>query len=444
MKKILILGAGLSSSSLISYLLENSTKYDWKVIIGDKDLDLVNRKIDGHPNGEAFEFDVYNAEQRKEKIKSVDVVISMLPARMHYLVANDCVEQGIHMVTASYVSKEIAELNEEAKKKGILLLNEVGVDPGIDHMSAMQIIDRIKNEGGEIISFDSNTGGLIAPEYDNNPWKYKFTWNPRNVILAGNGVAKFLHNGRYKYISHHNLFKRCDRETILDYGEFEVYPNRDSLSYIDLYGLHGIQTICRGTIRRAGFSEAWSVFVDLGITDDSFVVEDSENLTYRKFINSFLKYDENMSVEKKFSEYANIPIDGEIMQKIKWTGIFEDVKIGLKDATPAQILQHLLEKKWKFEDGDKDMIVMQHVFVYKVGNKKKEIRSSMVYIGKDNVDTAMSITVGIPTAIATKFLLTDQFKVRGVQIPVIPELYNPILEELEEYNIKFIEEERDL
>jgi len=444
MKKVLILGAGLSSSSLISYLLENSVKYDWKIYIGDRDFELANKKINGHQNGIALEINVTDENQRTEIIKSVDVVISMLPARMHYLVAEDCVKYGKHMVTASYVSDEIKKLDEEAKNKKLLLLNEVGVDPGIDHMSAMQIINKIKEMGGEIISFDSNTGGLVAPEYDNNPWRYKFTWNPRNVILAGKGVSRFLNKGRYKYISYHNLFKRCEKVKILDYGNFEVYPNRDSLHYINLYGLHGIKSICRGTIRREGYSEAWNVFVQLGLTNDSFVVEDSENITYRRFINSFLKYDKNMSVEKKVSEYANIPIDGEIMQKIKWTGIFEDTKVGLKDATPAQILQLLLEKKWKLEENDKDMIIMQHIFVYKLGDKKKEIRSSMVYIGKDTTNTAMSITVGIPTAIATKLLLLDKISLTGVQIPLNPALYNPILKELEEFDVKFIEEIRDI
>jgi saccharopine dehydrogenase-like NADP-dependent oxidoreductase len=442
MKKILILGAGLSSSSLISYMLNNSQKYDWKIIIGDKDLDLVKKKIDGNPNGEAFEFDVYNADQRAEKIKDVDVVISMLPARMHYLVAEDCVKLGKHMVTASYVSEEIKKLDEEAKKKGILLLNEIGVDPGIDHMSAMQIIDRIKAKGGKITSFDSNTGGLVAPEHDNNPWHYKFTWNPRNVVVAGQGVSRFLHNGRYKYIQHHNLFRRVDRETVLDIGEFEVYPNRDSLSYIDLYGLEGIKTICRGTMRRPGYSEAWNAFVQLGLTDDTFKMTDSEKLTKRDFINSFLRYGINKSVEQKVADYLDIPVDGEVMEKIKWTGIFDDEVVGLKDATPAQLLQKIIEPKWQLDPEDKDMIVMQHIFEYELNGKLYEIKSSLVVKGKDTVDTAMSITVGIPVAIATKLLLTDQFSVTGVQIPVISEMYNPILKELEDYDIKFIEEER--
>lgn len=442
MKKILILGAGLSSSSLISYLLDRSSENNWKVIVGDKDLNLVKKKVNGNPNGESFEFDVFNAQQRAEKIKAADVVISMLPAKMHFLVAEDCVKFGKHMVTASYVSDDIKKLDKEAKKKGILLLNEVGVDPGIDHMSAMQIIDRIKNLGGKITSFDSNTGGLVAPEFDNNPWQYKFTWNPRNVVVAGQGVSRFLHHGQFKYIPYHNLFRRVERETVLDVGEFEVYPNRDSLKYIELYGLKGIESICRGTMRRPGYSEAWNAFVQLGLTDDSFVMEDSENMTNRDFVNSFLRYKKNKPVEEKMAEYLGIDPEGQIMEKIKWTGLFDRKKIGLKNATPAQILQHIIEPKWQLGNDEKDMIVMQHIFEYKLDDMVKEIRSSLVVRGKDTVNTAMSITVGIPVAIATKLLLTGQFSVKGIQIPVIPEMYNPILKELEEFDIKFVEDER--
>ncbi len=444
MKKILVIGAGLSASSLIRYLLENSGKYNWFVKIGDISEELANSKVNGHPNGKGFKFDINNEAQREEEIKDADIIVSMLPARMHYVVAETCIKYSKNMVTASYVSKEIQALDEEAKSKGVLLLNEIGVDPGIDHMSAMQVIHRIKKEGGKLLEFESNTGGLVAPKYDNNPWNYKFTWNPRNVVLAGQGSAsQFLHNGRYKYIPYHKLFERTERIKILDLGEFEVYPNRDSLKYQDIYGLKDLRTMFRGTIRRVGYARAWNIFVQLGLTDDTYYYKDSKNHTYRQFINSFTKYDTKKLVEQKVAEYLGISEESYEMYLIRWTGIFEDKKIGLEKATPAQILQHLLEQKWKMDPDDKDMIVMQHQFVYEKDNKLKKLTSSLAVIGEDQVHTAMSITVGTPVAIAVKMILTGEIKDSGVKIPIEPHIYEPILNELKEYNVNFIEEEED-
>ncbi len=241
----------------------------------------------------------------------------MLPARLHFMVADTCLKYKKNLVTASYVSKEIKKFENEAKESGILFLNEVGLDPGIDHMSAMQIIDSIKAEGGELVSFKSSTGGLVAPKFDNNPWNYKFTWNPRNVVIAGQGGAQLIKRGMYKYIPYHKLFTRLQIINIDGYGEFEVYPNRDSLSYRSAYGIDDIPSMFRGTIRRPGFSKTWNTLVQLGVTDDSFVVENSENLTYRDFTNSFLKYDKLRSVEDKFADYVGIDQDSFSMYKIR-------------------------------------------------------------------------------------------------------------------------------
>ncbi|HBF88390.1 MAG TPA: saccharopine dehydrogenase [Bacteroidales bacterium] len=444
MKKILILGAGLSSSSLIKYLLDHSIEHNWKIKIGDIEKEIAEQKINKHPNGEGFKFDVFNDNQRENEIKNVDVVISMLPARMHYLAAKDCVKHSVHMITASYVSPEIRELNNEAKKKGVLLLNEIGVDPGIDHMSAMKIIDKINEDGGTLEHFRSYTGGLVAPESDNNPWNYKFTWNPRNVVLAGQGVSKFLLNGKYKYIPYNKLFSRTEIVAVPEYGNFEVYANRDSLSYREVYNLQHVKTLYRGTMRRPGYCESWNVFVQLGLTDDTYLIEDSENMTYRDFIDSYLSYSDSVSVEEKVAKYVDISIDSDIMKKIAWTGIFESKKIGLTKATPAQILQKLLVEKWGLDKNDIDMIVMQHRFHYTKNNRKKLLVSSLVVKGIDTVHTAMSITVGIPVAIATKMLLTGKMTCTGVQVPISKEIYEPVLKELEEWKIKFIEEEFDV
>ncbi len=439
MKRILVLGAGLSATSLIRYLLEKSGDQNWQVTLGDIDLNRARKKINGHPNGVAVTFDVFNEEQKDLFISSSDIVISMLPARMHQLVAVSCLKHRKHLVTASYVSEEIKQMDEQTRKLGILFLNEIGLDPGIDHMSAMKMIDRIKAEGGKMDIFESNTGGLVAPDCDNNPWRYKFTWNPRNVILAGQNGARFLHNGKFKYIPFHKIFQRYEIIKVLDLGEFEVYPNRDSLKYREEYGLDDISTMFRGTIRRPGFCSAWDALVQIGATDDSYVVEFPGEMTCRDFTNSFIAYNITDPLEVKLARYLNIPLEGEVMKKLEWLGLFDRNPVGIKNQTPAKILQHLLQEKWKLDPGDKDMIVMQHQFEYLLADKRNRIVSSLVVIGKDTHETAMSITVGLPVGIAVKLILGGKILSTGVRIPTTPEFYDPILAELEEYGIRFIE-----
>lgn len=444
MKNILVIGAGLSASTLIKYLLDHSTQHDWKITLGDKNINTALKKIDSHPNGKAIAFDVFDKEQCWDEISNADLVVSMLPASMHVLVAADCVKQGKSMVTASYISKEIKALDEEAKKAGVLLLNEIGVDPGIDHMSAMRVIDRLKDDGLELESFRSFCGGLVAPKYDNNPWNYKFTWAPRNVVLAGQGTAQFIINGKYKYIPYYKLFSRVQRINVLDYGEFESYMNRDSLKYRSIYGLDDIPTMVRGTLRRPGYAKSWNGFVQLGMTDDSYTLEGSENMTYAEFTETFLRFHPELSLEQNVAQYLGMDDDSMPMYRLRWLGLFDTrTKIGLKNATPAQILQDLLERKWAFGKDDRDMIVMQHQFEFMKKNERREIVSSMVVEGDDHTHTAMSKTVGLPMAIAIKLILNGDIKLTGVQIPTKKEIYNPVLDELEAYGIKFIEEEME-
>jgi saccharopine dehydrogenase-like NADP-dependent oxidoreductase len=440
MKKILILGAGLSSTSLIKYLLDQSERQDWHITLGDIDENRARKKIDNHPRGTAVNFDIFSEEQRELFISSSDIVVSLLPPRMHQIVANGCLKHIKNFVTASYVSEEIKQLDEQARKLGIIFLNEMGLDPGIDHMSAMKMIDRIRSEGGKLDIFESNTGGLVAPDCNNNPWRYKFTWNPRNVVLAGQYGARFLHNGKFKYIPYHKIFQRYEIIKVLDLGEFEVYPNRDSLKYKKDYGLDEISTMFRGTIRRPGFCDAWDALVQIGATDDSYIVEFPGEMTYRDFINSFIAYNITDPVETKLARYLNIPEDGEVMKKLAWLGLFERKPVGVKNLTPAKILQHLLQEKWKLEPEDKDMIVMQHQFEYTIEEKRKRIVTSMFVIGKDDRETAMAMTVGLPLGIAVKLILEEKIHSTGVRIPTTPEFYDPILNELEEYGIRFIEE----
>jgi len=440
MQTILILGAGLSSTTLISYFLEQAAGR-WKVRVGDIDLQKAEQSIQGHPSGKPFQFDVYQAEQRTREIEEADIVISMLPARMHHVVAETCVEKGRNLVTASYLTPPIRRLDKEARKKGIVLMNECGVDPGIDHMSAMQGIQRIREENGELLAFESNTGGLVAPGYENNPWQYKFTWNPRNVVLAGSEGARFLHNGKFKYIPYHKVFQRTETIQVPGLGDFEVYGNRDSLAYRETYGLQNLQTMFRGTIRRPGFCEAWDIFVQLGATDDTYIMEDTEKMTYREFINSFMAYETEIPIERKLANYIGFSEDSEMLKRLKWLGIFEDKEIGIQGLTPAKVLQKILEEKWSLSAGDKDMIVMQHQFDFRKNGEHLKRYATMVCIGQDARHTAMSMTVGLPLAMTARRILEGASPGKGVQLPISPEIYNPVLNELVTYQIRFVEEE---
>lgn len=441
MKKIVLFGAGKSAYTLVNYLVKEAEKNNWRITIAD----MHTAPWEGKFKDEFIElinFNLDNEALKNALIEESDLVISMLPARLHPSIAECCLKFSKNLITPSYVSPEMQAMDQEAKAKGLLFLNELGLDPGIDHMSAMKLIHYLKAQGASIEGFESFTGGLIAPESDNNPWHYKFTWNPRNVILAGQGGAvKFLHNGKFKYIPYHKLFDRTEIVHIDGYGDFEGYANRDSLKYIDLYGLKGVKTMYRGTFRRPPFCKAWHVLAQIGATDDSYVMEDSENMTYRDFINTFLKYREKDSVEIKLAYYLGIDVDGDEMRLLTWAGLFEKKKIGLKRATPAQILQHLFEEKWALEPGDKDMIVMWHLLNYQLNGESHRMESAMVVLGDDKFNTAMAKTVGLPIGIAAKHILNGNIQARGVCLPLEADIYDPILTELEEYGIHFVEKQ---
>lgn len=444
MKSILILGAGRSAYSLINYLTDAATENDWQIVVGDKDLPALQQRFPDHPRLAKIAVDIMDKAACEKEISKASIVISMLPPRFHPLVANPCLQHGKHLLTASYVSPEMKALHEEAKEKGLVFLNEIGLDPGIDHLSAKKIIDELHEKGAKITLFKSFTGGLIAPESDNNPWNYKFTWNPRNVVLAGQGVAQFIRNDVYKYVPYHLLFQRTDDLFIEGYGEFEGYPNRNSLAYREIYDLHKIPTMLRGTLRRKGFCKSWNHFVQLGLTDDTYTMEGSEDMTYRDFINAFLPYSPSTPVEEKLAAFLGEAQDGEEMQKIAWLGLFDHTPIGMPNATPAEILQKVLEEKWKLDTTDKDMIVMQHIFEYELKGERHQLNSSLVVIGDDTNNTAMAKGVGLPLAIAATLVLQDKIKQKGVLCPIYPEIYEPILEKLEEMGIQFKESEEVL
>ncbi|WP_108422590.1 saccharopine dehydrogenase family protein [Flagellimonas amoyensis] len=440
-RTILVIGAGKSTSYLLDYILKKSDEENIQLKIGDLHPEHIPIEFTSHPNCTVFTLDIFNDEERKKAVSEASIVISMLPASLHIKVAEDCIQFKKHLITASYVSKELEALDGEAKKNGLVFMNEIGLDPGIDHMSAMEVIDRIRGKAGKMLLFESFTGGLVAPESDSNLWNYKFTWNPRNVVLAGQGgVAKFIQEGTYKYIPYQKLFRRTEFMNISGYGTFEAYANRDSLKYREAYGLQDVLTLYRGTMRRVGFSKAWQMFVILGMTDDSYTIENSEGMSYREFVNLFLPYSPTDSVELKLRHYLKIDQDDIMWGKLVELNLFDpQKKIPLKNASPAQVLQYILEDNWTLKEHEKDMIVMYHKFGYELNGEKKQIDANMVVIGENRTYTAMSKTVGLPVAMATLQILNGKISTPGVQIPIKKEVYGPILSELKSHGIHFKE-----
>lgn len=443
MQTILIIGAGKSSTYLIEYLIKSARIKDRRIILADVSKDIAQKKLSSQNNTLAAEIDLKNIQSRRLLIEQADLVVSMLPAFLHPIVAQDCLDLGKHFFTASYESDALRKMKEEIDQKGLLFLNECGLDPGIDHMSAKQIIDREKAAGNTIVSFKSYTGGVLAPESEDNPWKYKFTWNPRNVVLAGQGVSKYIQNGDLKYIPYHMLFSRLEKINFQDAGDFEAYANRDSLVYRKIYELDTIPTLLRGTLRRSGFCTSWNVFVQLGLTDDSFDLELPQGFTNRDFLNTFLPYHKMKSVESKLQEV--LPwVDSSIMEKIEWLGLFDKKLLVKTKGSPAAILQMILEDKWKLYPEDKDMIVMQHQFEIKTQNGLKKITSSLVCKGENQEHTAMAKTVGLPLAIAVDMFLDGKLKAHGLMLPVESTIYGPILSSMENEGIIFQEEEESI
>lgn len=447
MKKILVLGAGRSSTVLINYLLDNSIDLNAFITVADQSLESAMAKIHSHPHGAAVQLEAGTHATQSELISKHDLVISMLPPHLHYLVAKDCVQLKKHLLTASYLSAEMQLLNEEVKRAGLLFMCEMGLDPGIDHMSAMKIIHKIKNEGGQIHLFKSGTGGLVAPESDDNPWHYKVTWNPRNVVLAGQGTAQYLENGINKFVPYHRIFSTKEKFKIDGYGKFESYPNRDSLLYISKYELEGIKTILRSTLRKQGFCDAWDALIRIGITDDTYTIENASSLSYSKWLTSYLpekKKNSKKTVMDRTAKFLDCRIQDDIITKMDWLGLFSEEKIKCNKATPAQILQQLIEEKWMMKKGNRDLVVMRHEFGFSKSGKNYLQLSTLVVKGDDDINTAMAKTVGLPLAILAKLLLQSQLFLTGVHIPVMSQVYEPVLKELEISGINFVEKVREL
>ena len=417
MKRVLLLGVGRSTHTLIKYLVDYSKKLNIHIFLADqKKNDFIAPYI--HNNSCTFiSLDINHPPSRKKIISNSDIVISMLPPRFHFMVAKDCVELQKNLITASYVSEDIAKLDAPAKKANIIILNEMGLDPGIDHLSAMDIIDSLKEKGAVINIFKSFCGGLIAPESDNNPWNYKFTWNPKNVVLAGQAGASYLKKGAIKTLKYDEIFSNIEKVTIPNYGEFESYANRDSLHYKNKYNLIDAHTIVRGTLRKAGFSAAWNVFVQLGMTSEDSVQKINKD---------------------KFCQYLKRLNNADIDKKMDYLDLFNDELLNSDYQNPAQYLLEVLRKKWSLDANDKDMIVMQHKFEYFLDNEKHNLKLSMVVKGYDSIQTGMAKTVGLPVFFACKLLLEEKLQLKGVRIPIYPEIYKPILQQLYQEGIQFL------
>ncbi len=437
MKHILVLGAGRSSSALINYLAHYCQTHGHRLTVGDAQRALAQERVTAPTQAIAFDI---NDPASEAVLREATIVLSLLPAFLHPIVARLCLKHRIHLLTASYVSDEIKTMHEEAARHGLLFLNECGLDPGLDHMSAMQLIQGIQQKGGTITSFESFTGGLIAPATDpDNPWRYKFTWNPRNVVLAGQGTAKFLQHGQFKYVPYQQLFQRTAPVTIPGYGNFEGYANRDSLKYQTVYGLTDVDTLLRGTLRNEGYCAAWNVLVQLGCCDDTYMIESAQAMTHADFLKSFLAGDG--PIEKMLCDQLSLAPEGEELKRLRWSGFLSAERIGLSEGTPARITEHILQKRWHLKPADKDLVVMWHRLRYRMGQTQHTLNAYLTAEGENADRTAMAKTVGLPLAIATRLLLENKLEARGVVIPVTAEYYNPILHELQSWGIALHEHE---
>ncbi|HRD56570.1 MAG TPA: saccharopine dehydrogenase C-terminal domain-containing protein [Ferruginibacter sp.] len=421
MKTILLFGAGKSASVLIKYLLKEAEINHWKFIVADANKEVIEAKTDGSKFAEAVQLDINNDIARELLIQRAHVIISMMPPALHFLIAKDCVEYRKHLLTASYLDDKMKSLRDEINHRKLLFLCEMGLDPGIDHMSAMKIIDDIKQKGGSISSFKSHCGGLIAPESDDNPWHYKISWNPRNVVLAGNAGAVYLQDGQLKNVHYQNLFDEANAVKVDELEQLAYYPNRDSLAYIPVYKLQDAQTFMRTTLRYPSFFAGWNVIVEAALTDDKTPIN-TTGLTYKKWSQTVLPF-----------------VNENNKNLLEFLGLFNDEEVPASAKTSADILQYLLETKLAMQPTDKDMIVMLHEFEFNLNGQKNKLQSSLLVKGQDSVHTAMAKTVGLPLGIAAKLILNGTLNITGLHIPILKEIYEPVLQELENEHIIFKE-----
>ena len=441
MKTILVFGAGKSATVLIDYLKTTVREKNWKLIVADANAEQARSKLNDAPNTEAIEVNVTDADERRILIESSDLVISLLPPFLHIHVVKDCVAVGRTLLNASYVDAEIRNLEAEIKSKELLFLCEMGLDPGIDHMSAMQLFDEIRAKGGNITSFKSHCGGLVAPESDDNPWHYKISWNPRNIVMAGHAGAAYKENGQLVQKTYNEVFENCKEITVDELPAFAWYPNRDSLSYMPLYGLENTTTFIRTTLRYADFCKGWDVVVDLDLTNEHDHSLISQCKTYNDWLTAKLRQIEGreLSLRMYLELYVKEADHDIILEQFSFLALDNNETLPSNAKCSADILQVKVEQKLALQPNDKDMIVMLHEIDYELNGVTKTILSSLVVKGENNLRTAMAKTVGLPLGITAKLILEEKIKLKGLHIPTRKEIYEPVLEELKQHGVVFRE-----
>jgi len=429
---ILIIGAGKSATVLIQYLQQKAVENDWYILLADGDEATAKNKWNNAPNGTALGVNIENEIDRQNLVQKADIVVSMLPAQLHFLVAKDCLYFEKPLFTASYVDDNMRSIAAEIASKKLLFLCEMGLDPGIDHMSAMAIIDEIHEKGGKITSFKSHCGGLVAPESDDNPWHYKISWNPRNIILAGKAGAIYLENGDTVTKHYPEIFDKAPVVDLPGIGHLTYYPNRNSLSYIDTYQLHDVKNFVRTTLRYPAFCTGWNAIVQLHLTDES-VIDLAPNATIKNWFKGHIQHHGLEEVLNQFNQ------DPTIQEQLKFIGLYDAISIPAHFNSNANILQWLLEDRWKLAAKDKDLVVMLHEIEYSIGERQYKLDSSMVLKGEDAVNTAMATTVGLPLAMGVCAYLKGAIQMTGLHIPIDARIYQPILKSLAEEGIVFEE-----
>jgi saccharopine dehydrogenase-like NADP-dependent oxidoreductase len=443
MKKILVLGAGKSSPSLISYLLEIAEEHDWEVTVADLDAKTAEQRVGGHPRGKVVEFNVNDTDVLEQLVEKADIAVNLLIPRFQSLVAAACVNSGTHFVSASYRNSDIRDMDAAAKRQGVLLLNEMGLDPGIDLMSAMDIIQRVRDRGGVIKSFVSYGSGVAAPENTSNPLRYVITWNPYNVVMAGANGAQYLEDGAVRILPYHRVFTQTWPVEVDGVGVLEAYANRDSIAYMDYFGLDHVHTMIRGTLRYPTWGETWTQIINLGLTNDTLTIPDLESRSMADIVEMFLPpLLKGSDLRLRVAQYLNINPTGYAMDQLDYLGLFNDETLGAKGRTAADAMVHVLQDKLRLSDNERDMVVLVHKMTVEYsneGSRQDEITSTFISYGDPGGHTAMSKTVGLPAAIAVKLIATGKLDLTGSYLPLNREIYTPVLKELEALGMFFSE-----